>query len=79
MLSAKIAKEIKEHILNENYLALNENLVRKNIKNNFKLIQFKSNKKSKLFLDLFSGVGGFSIGLKGLATNKFYQQTMINQ
>ena len=29
LLSAKIAKEIKEHILNENYLALNENLVRK--------------------------------------------------
>ena len=55
LLSAKIAKEIKEHILNENYLALNENLVRKKYqKNNFKLIQFKSNKKSKLFLDLFS-------------------------
>ena len=65
LLSAKIAKELKEHILNKNYLALNKNLVRKKYqKNNFKLIQFKSKKKSKLFIDLFSGVGGFSIGLK---------------
>ena len=29
-----------------------------------KVIKFKSKEKSKIFLDLFSGVGGFSIGLK---------------
>ena len=55
LLSAKIAKEVKEHISNKNYSALNKSLVRKKYqKSNFKLIKFKSNKKSKLFLDLFS-------------------------
>jgi len=65
LLSAKIAKEIKKHILEKNYKAFNKNLVRKKFeKRSFKLIKFKSKQNPKVFLDLFSGVGGFSIGLK---------------
>ena len=73
LLSAKIAKEIKKHILEKDYKAFNKNLVRKKFeKRNFKLIKFKSKEKPKVFLDLFSGVGGFSIGLKRAG----YQQVL---
>ena len=65
LLSAKIANEIKKHIINKDYQAVNKDLVRKKFeKNSSKIIEFKSKKKTKLFMDLFSGVGGFSIGLK---------------
>jgi len=65
LLSAKIAKEIKKHLLDKDYKAFNKNLVRNKFeKRSFKLIKFKSKEKSKVFLDLFSGVGGFSNGLK---------------
>ena len=39
-------------------------MVREKNKPISKVIKFKSKEKSKIFLDLFSGVGGFSIGLK---------------
>lgn len=64
LLAAKIADEIKRHLLDKNYKAENKNLVRKKYKTITKIIEFKKNKISKTFLDLFSGVGGFSIGLK---------------
>ena len=64
LLSAKIADEIKRYLSDKNYKAANKNLVREKNKPISKVIKFKSKEKSKIFLDLFSGVGGFSIGLK---------------
>ena len=64
LLSAKIADEIKRYLSDKNYKATNKNLVREKNKPISKVIKFKSKEKSKIFLDLFSGVGGFSIGLK---------------
>jgi DNA (cytosine-5)-methyltransferase 1 len=65
LLSAKIAKEIKQHLLDVNYKADNKNLIRKRFEHKaFKLLKFQSKQKSKTFLDLFSGAGGFSAGLK---------------
>ena len=64
LLSAKIADEIKRYLSDKNYKATNKNLVRAKNTPISKVIKFKSKEKSKIFLDLFSGVGGFSIGLK---------------
>ena len=68
LLAANIAKEIKKHLKNKNYNSDKQFIVTKRSKirlneprDYLENLTFK--KESKTFIDLFSGAGGFTVGL----------------
>lgn len=65
LLAAKIANKIKAHFYNKEKTS-SDLIIKKNEKINvINLSDIKSNKLNFNFIDLFSGAGGISIGLKG--------------
>ena len=68
LLAANLAKEIKKYLLNKTYKPNNNFLIKKrsstNLENSRDILDNVKLKKNALnFVDLFSGAGGFTIGL----------------